>query len=569
MERQMIGLVQAAHRYYVEDVVPSLRRATKGIPDARGPQGVEWALGDIFASGVLGKLTEMRTLRQVEVQSDLASADKEVSFGGKRLPDSTVHPALVVTSEEAVAHVMSGLTGEWHRDKKLVPVRSRTIRGRQVEVVVYDGQEFCRVGEDRPAPYYRKSYTVDEKEDGKKRQVKRDYWTCGVVHAVLASSAAPVCIGQKAILGNDENGAVLELDRALSATHRWLAPGSVLKLADAKHGTTGFFLQQGDPYDKETPGHYAMTALKGTQKQIYREVERVFELRMGRDKPAATSHWEDAGHGREVMRQLWTAPTNRAAGLGVDEAFKLEPDWAIVDEAQWPTIYQVVVVKQTTRYKSAEAREKARKEWKRRHREGEDESVRHVQDGERDIHYRYFIINVKPADVTPQDLLFFVRKEWEVEVYHNQLVQLMHLKAGDWATLGWAPTIVAGFSAIALNFLGLFRHRRLRQNGWRHYIAPSQLLQLFMVVVAAGALQPLLEEKARSRKTDDADKLDDHELMELVTQRFTDRELELLVLCLKHYLGHLVGRIKARLTGMWAELKELVARIKGGRLHPP
>ncbi len=79
----------------------------------------------------------------------------------------------------------------------------------------------------------------------------------------------------------------------------------------------------------------------------------------------------------------------------------------------------------------------------------------------------------------------------------------------------------------------------------------------------------MLEEKANSRKTDNAGELDDHELLELMTLRFTDRELELLVFCLKQYLGHLLGRIKAGLTGMWTELRELGARIKGACLQTP
>ena len=126
-------------------------------------------------------------------------------------------------------------------------------------------------------------------------------------------------------------------------------------MADAKHGTTKFFEQQGNPYDKERPGHYALVALKGTQKLCYQEVVRVFDLRMGRDAPEATSDWEDAGHGRSVKRELFRAPTNLAAGVSQDKAFRLEPDWAILDGKVWPTVYQVVVVKQTTRYKNAEA----------------------------------------------------------------------------------------------------------------------------------------------------------------------------------------------------------------------
>ena len=149
--------------------------------------------------------------------------------------------------------------------------QSRSIRGRRVHVVVCDGQEYGRVGVPRPAPYYRKSYQVEvveerssassspdkdenQKEKKKKKKEKRDYWTCGVVHAVLASSAAPVCIGQKTVIDNDENGTVLGLDQELQAHHRWLAPGNVVKLADAKHGTTKFFEQQGGE-GKLSPTH--------------------------------------------------------------------------------------------------------------------------------------------------------------------------------------------------------------------------------------------------------------------------------------------------------------------------
>ena len=102
MERQMIVLVQAVHRYYREDVVPSLRRAAKGIPDGRSSQGKTWDLGNIMGNLIVGKLTDMRTLRQVEMLSDLASGRSDASFGGRRMSDSTGHDTLTVTPEGAI-----------------------------------------------------------------------------------------------------------------------------------------------------------------------------------------------------------------------------------------------------------------------------------------------------------------------------------------------------------------------------------------------------------------------------------------------------------------------------------
>lgn len=571
MERQMVDLVRAAHSYRTDEVVPALKQATKDIPDARNVQGQRWFFGDVFANLVDGKMTESRTLRQVELTTGLSSADGAVGFGDRRMPDNTAHAVVVGAPYDAVDHVMSRLNGKWFRSKKLAPVHGREIRGEVVHGVMYDGQEFGRTDEERPAPYYRKSYKVEMKKNGKKVKEKRYYWTCGVVHAVLVSSAARVCLGQQAIVNNDENGAVLDLDARLGAECRWFRSGRVLKMADAKHGTTKFFNQQGDPYDEDNPGHYALTALKGTHKTIYKEAVRTCDRQMNkpRAKPVAATDWEDAGHEREIRRELYCASTNVAADVDENEALDLDEDWAILSKKHWPTVNMVLVVKQTTRYKTAKARKEARRKLKRRKQRGKAESGRHVRAGDRDVHLRYFAANFKREDVAPEDLLAFAREMWDVEVYHNQLVGLTHLKDGDWATLGNAPIVIAGISAIAVNFLNLFRHRRLREDGWRHEITFPQLLQLFMVVAVAGAIAPLLAEKKKSRKdacTDEIQDLDDAELKRVLTEKFEDNELELLVFAFKLALKRLVERAKGWLAQKKKQLAELVQELRGACL---
>jgi hypothetical protein len=571
MERQLVGLIRAVHRYRNDEVVPALKRATKGIPDVRDPQGRRWPLGEVIGNLVEGKLTEARTLRQVELMTGLCSAGGEDGFGDRRMPDNTAHNVLVKASEEAVDHVMLKLDGEWQRGKKLASAHERKIRGEIVDGVMYDGQEFGKTAEERPAPYFRKSQKVQEKKNGKLVDEKRDYWTCAVVHAVQVSGKAAVCLGQQAIADNDENGAVLELDARLGRECGWFKPGRVLKMADAKHGTAKFFDQQGDPYDENERGHYALTALKGTRKIIYKEAVRACDRQMNKPKakPVAFTDWEDAGHGREIRRELYWAATNIAADVDENQALALDEDWAILNKKQWPTIRMVPVVKQITRYKTAKARKEARRKLKRRKQRRKAQSGRHLGDGDNDVHLRYFAGNFMREDVAPEDLLAFVREMWEVEVYHNQLVSLMHLKAGDWATLGEAPIVIAGISAIALNFLNLFRHRRLREDGWRHEITFPQLLQLFMVVAVAGAIAPLLEEKQKSRKeacTDEIQDLDDDELKRLLTERFEDNEMDLLVFALKLALKRVVECAKSWLAKKKNRLLELVQRIKGARL---
>lgn len=113
---QISGLVPVVYRYQKDHVAPALRRAVKGIPDARNPKGKRWQMGDIFANGVWDKLSEMRTGRELETLTGLAHHNEEVgTLGGQSMSDSTAHAVLEVTGEDAVRHVMTNLGRDFYR----------------------------------------------------------------------------------------------------------------------------------------------------------------------------------------------------------------------------------------------------------------------------------------------------------------------------------------------------------------------------------------------------------------------------------------------------------------------
>lgn len=152
---------------------------------------------------------------------------------------------------------------------------------------------------------------------------------------------------------------------------------------------------------------------------------------------------------------------------------------------------------------------------------------------------------MKAEDFTPEATLFFVRKRWGVESFHNLMVQVMHLKAGDWARQKLAPIAMAGMSALALNFVALFRQRYLREHGYRHYVSYPQLLQVFMVVLTAANIAPLLELKDKSVRADDEEALDldaDEELEALYARRFKEKELDLVIWAMKKLIGRIIKK---------------------------
>jgi len=517
--------------------------------------------------GCMARMADMRTGRQAEMLSECVAESGGDTFGGERLSDSTLQEVAKVTQDDSTDHLFARSTRSLKRDKKLSSSSPVHIGGRKVDVVMYDGQDTFKTREERVG-YAKRTRTVTVGRGKEKHTEKRSHYALPVVHAVLASADVETCIGQRVVVDNDENSAVLDAIDWVVDAYRWMRPGGAIHMADAKHGTTVFFNHMGDPYDKEDPGHFAMTALKGTQKDIYKATKEAFELQEAqRGRRLAKTKWENVGHGREVMREVYVARTNIAAGLKQNDAHVMDPTDVIVDENQWGTIQLVVMVRQTTRYKSDAAREEARRALERRKAEKQSDSGRHVQLGDMDRHYRYFVLNVKPEHVTPHTLLRLVRMMWRVEVFHNHLSRYMHIKTGDWVRQGNGPAVVTALNAIALNYLLLFHKRRLRQEGWRNQVTLPQLMQVFMIVIAAGAIQPLLEEKENSRKKPSTDEeLPELTNEELVEAYFSGEELELIALAFKNLVLRVVDRAVSWLKDQKHKLVQLISTLKEGPL---
>jgi len=559
---QLGDLLKAVRRYAYGTVVPGLSQAGKDIPDARGRRGRTRQLADVIGMGCLARMSEMRTDRQAEMLSEFLAESQADAFVGKRLSDSSLQDVLRVTGDESTDHLFARFTRSLKRDKRLSSGSPVYIGKRRVDAVMYDGQDTFRTQQKREG-YAKRTRTITVGRGKEKHTETRSLYALPVVHAVLASTDVPTCIGQRVVVDNDENSAVLDTIDWVTDAYRWMRPGGAVHMADAKHGTTIFFNHMGNPYEKESPGHFAMTALKGTQKKIYEAAREAFELQeVQPSRKLACTKWEDVGHGREVMREVYTARTNVAAGLTQDEAHVMDPTDVIVDESQWGTINQLVMVRQTTRYKTEAARQKARRALQRRKAEKQSDSGRHVQLGDKDRHYRYFALNVKSEDVAPATLLRLVRMMWQVEVFHNHLSQYMHVKAGDWVRQGKGPAVVTAINAIALNYLLLFQKRRLRHEGWRNVVTLPQLMQVFMIVIAAGAIEPLLAEKEKSRKEPSAEILPSLTNEELVDEYFSGEELKLIALAFKNLVLRTIGRATTWLSDQRQKLIGLITLLK-------
>ena len=562
MVGQLANLLRAARRYVHSTVVPGLSRAGEGIPDARGSRGRTLQLRNVMGTGCVARLADMRTDRQAEMLSECMAESGRDEFGGKRLSDSSLQDVVKVTKDDSTDHLFARVTRSLKRDRKLSSGSPVYIGGRKVDAVMYDGQDTFKTREEREG-YAKRTRTVTVGRGKEKHSEKRSHYALPVVHAVLASADVKTCIGQRVVVDNDENSAVLDAIDWVVDAYRWMRPGGAIHMADAKHGTTVFFDHMGDPYDEATPGHFAMTALKGTQKAIYKATQEAFELQEAQiGRKLGKTKWEDVGHKREVMREVYVARTNVAANLTQDEAHVMDPTDVIVDDKQWGTIRTVVMVRQTTRYKSDAARQEARSDLARRQAEKQSDSGRHVRLDDMDRHYRYFILNVKPEHVAPATLLRLVRMMWQVEVFHNHLSRHMHVKAGDWVRQGNGPAVVTALNAIALNYLLLFQKRRLRQDGWRNTVTLPQLMQVFMIVIAAGAIEPLMEEKEKSRKKPSTDELPELTNEELVEAYFSGQELELIALAFRNLALRTVDKAMMWVREQKQKLIGLVSRLK-------
>jgi len=319
------GLVNAVHRFLGMSR-KEIRSAATGVQDGRKRRGRRWHACDLLGNGVQGKLAGLTSLRAVETLTEVARGGSTGTYGGRRMPDNTLHGMLEVSGEETMGGFLARLTRSWHRGKKLEPVHGQRIGGAIPHVLIYDGKQSVTSEVEQPAPYFKKSTSKTSVVDGKKVTEKVTYWAADFVRCVLGSAAAGVCIGLRTVVNRDEVRAVKDLHAEMLVQHRWLRTDAVLVLADAKHGNKEFVKQLGDPYPEpgmpgRRPGaQYCLLKIKGNAGAIYKGGLRAIRRKANVEPPEAVTDFENAGHGRRTHRELYRVETNLAYGADQDEA---------------------------------------------------------------------------------------------------------------------------------------------------------------------------------------------------------------------------------------------------------
>jgi len=548
--KQTLRVVQSVATFLQQQFRRDWKAVAAGAPDPRSRQGKQWGLHDLQGNLLLGRLSGRPTLEEVEMETDLAHEGPVSSFGKGRTPDTTGHDLLKVTGEDLVNHLTGKLADRWQRNKKLFPVRSRNICGELANIVGYDGQHTISEKEERPFPYVRTKHMVTRGSGDNKVTEERYYWRVDMAHAILVSGPADCLLRQRVVRNGDEVGAVRALDGEVMAAHPWLHNRPLLKVADALHANRAFVKAQGDPHrELADQGNFFLFTLKSNTGAPYTEGKRALWARLDRgDKFEAQTDFENSGHGRQTKREILTVQVS--VGLSVPEAqsWRLSPFEAILSEEDWPNVRQLVLVKQTTRFRDQDSKDQfERQRRKRRRSRGEPEdkdSPDSEEHGLTVIQYRYFMTNAKPADISSDDLLYFVRAIWRHESYHNLLNQIFKQHKRRWATVGLAPVAIAGLCCLALNFAGMLRNRHLRANGNRERVTYRQLVFIIFALLAGGAISKVLgvrQTQKPDEELDDelAEALDDNAL---ARDDWSAAQVEHILAAVKVLFGYLLPR---------------------------
>lgn len=459
------------------------RGVCEGIPDGRAPN-VAWPQWQLVGNAVFGKLADVRALRTEEVLTEMAHGGIVDMFGKGRLPDTTMGDWLKTFGKEAGYALTIRMASALHSRKLLDTDCGIRIRGQAVSMAVYDGKvSFISHREEEQYPYVATSYTSTWKmPDGSMKELVDQYWSVKLVRCILVTAAGPICVAMLPAEGNDEQAAVQRLDRCIAEDLPWLQKRPTLIMADAAHANSDFLNQQGDPYGEVKKvsglGRFFAIKVKGNCPSLYSEALRAGEaLIAARRQPDARDDWTEEGHGRRVKRELYLIDT--ALGRGRDEvsATRLDDYEQVANlcQKQWPTIRLIGFVRQTVYHKTAP-------------KNGKPQSRTET---------RLLALNVKRKDISAQDVLTLLRKEWQVEVHHNLLDQIMREDDGLWANRGQAPLAMAAINSAAVNLLLLLRNRHLRNADVRATVSYPQLQVVNRAVLLGGLYGKLLQAEAR------------------------------------------------------------------------
>ena len=235
---------------------------------------------------------------------------------------------------------------------------------------------------------------------------KAGYWLLRVLRAVLTSAAGKPALDQLVIPPQtNEMGVFGTLFQTLVLVY-----GTLFEILTVDAGMTS--LANADLVDKAQRGY--VMALKDNQPELYREAQRLL-LPQTQGAPLAQTHWER--HGTRSVRRALYRGEQLAGAHG------------------WSHLRQVWLVRQSSRDK----------------------------DGQITIEDRFFLTNLRPGRLTPQQVLLVVRNHWGIE---NDCFWSLDAQFGEddhpWVTTGCALAVLGLLRLMAYNLLQWARKRHLR-----------------------------------------------------------------------------------------------------------
>ena len=521
----------AAVLEYLRMLSPSIwRKMCSKAQDERKRKGREWSQHEYLANCVLGKLAGVASLRTLEMLTEFGAGLEGGTLGGRRMPDSNVHDWMVQASQEAWHQRLTGMANDLHRRKMLEPERGVQIGKVMAQVVVFDGKvSFSKkkLSKSDSTTLWRKKHTKTKVKmaDGSTKEVKQAYYTADIVRAVLASAPAPVCLALAPFEKGDEVKTVRKLRTRLVREMGWLSTRPLVVMGDARQGNTQFAKDMGDPYPRhegEKPsGQFYLLKIKGNAGDIYTEGTRAAKALLDAGaSPEATDDWHSEGHGRRVKRELFRVDTPFGLSVEPEDECRMErTDVAILSRKAWPTVRQIIVVRQSQHLDHPP----------------KDGSPQDTQE------LRLLIANIKQEDCSARDLLTLVRMEWQVEVHHNVLDLVMREDDRLWASAGNSPLAMASVNSMAANLLLLLRHRHLRSDDSRELSYP----QLQMLILGALAGQRAFKVLQAQQKAALLGKLSvsdsQRQLPEEFTRQWSDADVSLLMAGLRQLFTYVAA----------------------------
>ena len=377
------------------------------LPDPRDARGRRWPLGALVSTAVLSLLLIAKSLRAAErISKDLAEAQRKRGIK-RRVPDSTLGDLLAALSPNPIRQHLHRHVLEEHRRKALeptvLPIRAISIDGKTVATVDAEVNPDCQKQNPKDQP---------------------PYWLYRVARATLISSAAAVCVDQKAIPAETNDMGVFadffaDLERTYRRAHLY-----ELVFTDAG------FTSEANARQVDAAGKAYVMNLKKNQPELLREAERILLPLAEKTPPEAETAWEFDSSRGWIRRQLWR--TREMAQWG-----------------SWTHLRQVFWVRVLCR-------------------EGKNGPESVLED-------RFYVTNLPWGRLAPDVILSLVRAHWRIE---NCCFGRMDIEweedHGRWVRRGNGLPVTSLLRVLAYNLLALLRASHLRSDD-SHVAAWQQL----------------------------------------------------------------------------------------------